>query len=159
MDTSDAATAFTLMLHAIDARDWNGVRAAFADRIDIDYSSLFGVPAATVGADDHVAAWRAFGEVFDATQHVTGPIVLTSGSDEVTAHTHVRAYHRMTGITGGETWMVAGHYTVRLVSNRDAWTIAGITLTVFYQDGNLTIPELARARAASRAHAGKAMTA
>jgi hypothetical protein len=44
--------------------------------------------------------------------------------------------------------MVAGHYTVKLIAVDDAWKIAGITLTVFYQEGNLRIPELARARAA-----------
>ena len=46
MDTSDAADTFTLMIPAIDAKDWDAVRRASADRIDIDYSSLFGVPAA-----------------------------------------------------------------------------------------------------------------
>jgi hypothetical protein len=54
---------------------------AFADRIDLDYSFLFGVPAATVDADDHVAGWRRFGEAFDASQHITGPIIL-SGEPE-----------------------------------------------------------------------------
>ena len=47
--------------------------------------------------------------------------------------------------------MVAGHYTVRLVRNDSAWTIAAITLTAFYQEGNMAIPELARARAANAA--------
>jgi hypothetical protein len=30
MNSADAADAFTSMLHAIDARDWKGVRRAFA---------------------------------------------------------------------------------------------------------------------------------
>jgi hypothetical protein len=52
------------------------VRRAFADRFELDYSSLFAVPAATVDAGDHVAGWRGLGEAFDATQHITRPIVL-----------------------------------------------------------------------------------
>jgi hypothetical protein len=57
MDATNAADAFTRMLHAIDAKDWNGVRQAFANRVTMDYSSLFGVPAATVDADVQVVGW------------------------------------------------------------------------------------------------------
>ena len=153
MDTSDAADTFTLMLHAIDAKDWDAVRRAFADRIEIDYSSLFGVPAATVPVDEHVAGWRAFARSFDATQHVTGPIVVNEEAKGVVAHTHVRAYHQMKDAPGGELWMVAGHYRVRLVQQAGSWKIAGITLTVFYQEGNRSIPELARARSSPEAEA------
>lgn len=76
MDITRAADTFTRMLHAIDAKDWDGVRQAFANRLTMDYSSLFGVPAATVDADAQVAEWRAFASAFDVTQHVTGPIVV-----------------------------------------------------------------------------------
>ena len=48
-----APETFTRMLHAIDAKDWPGVRPAFADAVEVDYSSLFGAaPAATTRADD-----------------------------------------------------------------------------------------------------------
>ena len=150
MDLNDASNAFRRMLHAIDARDWDGVRRAFAAEVDIDYSTLFGAPAATVDADAHVAGWRAFAAAFDATQHITGPIVVTPATDAVTANTHVRAYHRIQGAPGGDTWMVAGHYEVRLLHSADEWKIAAITLTVFYQEGNLTLPARARARVESR---------
>jgi SnoaL-like domain len=150
-DVTHAADTLTLMLHAIDAKDWRGVRQAFADRVDVDYSSLFGEAAATVAADDQVAGWRAFASVFDATQHITGPVVMMPDPNGTTAHTHVRAYHQIQGAPGGEIWMVAGHYSVRLVPRDNAWKIAGITLSVFYQEGNMAIPDLARARAASGA--------
>ena len=153
-DSSEAASAFTRMLHAIDAKDWDGVRRAFADHVDIDYSSLFGVPAARVNADEHVAGWRAFAQAFDATQHVTGPIVVSpEPPDRAIAQTHVRAYHRIAGAAGGGTWMVAGHYEVRLAPCQGTWVIAAITLRVFYQDGNLGIPEMARSRVAASTRA------
>ena len=47
------------------------------------------------------------------------------------------------------TSLCPGHYEVRLRSIDGAWKIAAITLTVFYQEGNLTIPQIARARAMS----------
>ena len=147
MNSPDAAAAFTAMLHAIDARNWQGVRSAFTERVEMDYSSLFGGTPETVVADHHIDGWHAFADAFDATQHVTGPIIVTPNDAGVTAHTHVRAYHYLKGAV----WMVAGHYEVRLVAVAEVWKIAAITLTVFYQEGNLTLPERARARAASSA--------
>ena len=146
MDTVRAADVFTSMLHAIDAKDWDGVRRSFDDELAIDYSSLFGAPAAVVRGDDQVREWHAFASGFDATQHITGPIVVQATDAGAIAHTHVRAYHRMYSAPGGDTWMVAGHYEVRLRPVGGTWKIAGITLTVLYQDGNLEIPKLARSR-------------
>ena len=51
------------------------------------------------------------------------------------------------GAPGGDVWMVAGHYIVQLTRGDDGWAIAGITLQVFYQEGNLRIPQIARERA------------
>jgi SnoaL-like protein len=148
MESSDVANAFTRMLHALDAGDWAGVRREFADQIDMDYSSLFGTPPERVQGDAQVVVWQAFASAFDATQHVTGPFVVTIDDDQATAETHVRAYHQITGATGGEIWMVAGHYQVRLHLIGGRWKISGIKLTVFYQEGNRSILEAALARAA-----------
>jgi SnoaL-like domain len=142
---------FTHMLHAIDLREWQAVRDAFADHVDIDYSSLFGVPAATVSSDEQIGAWRSFVGAFDATQHLTGPFVAAEREAEVLGSTSVRAYHRIAASTGGDTWMVAGLYRVRFVHRRAGWRIIGITLTIFYQDGNLDLPRIAGGRAAAPA--------
>jgi hypothetical protein len=146
-DIARASDAFTRMLHAIDAKDWDGVRREFADTLDMDYSSLFGDPPARIDADQQVAGWRAFAGAFDVTQHLTGPFVVTGDDRVAIAQTHVRAYHRIAGADGGDVWMVAGHYSVKLVAVSDTWKIAAITLATFYQEGNLHIPEIARARA------------
>jgi hypothetical protein len=45
--------------------------------------------------------------------------------------------------------MVAGLYRVRFVHRRAGWRIVGITLKVFYQDGNLELPRIAQGRAAA----------
>jgi hypothetical protein len=76
---------------------------------------------------------------------------MTSAADGATAHAHIRAYHQIKDAKGGDIWMVAGHYIVRLVPTGENWKIAGITLQVFYQEGNREILALARARAAGGA--------
>lgn len=150
MDMTEAGDTVTRMLHAVDAKDWDGVRAEFADRLDMDYSSLFGDPPARVDADQQVAGWRQFAGAFDVTEHITGPIVVTHADGGAVARTHVRAYHRVLGAPGGDVWMVAGHYLVKLAPAGERWKITGITLTVFYQEGNREIPAIARDRAAAR---------
>jgi hypothetical protein len=149
VDVTHAGATLTRLLHAIDAKDWRGVRDTFADTLDMDYQSLFGDPPMRIDADQQVAGWQQFAGAFDVTQHVTGPILVTADGNDALAHTHVRAYHRISGAVGGDVWMVAGHYTVKLSRVREAWKIAGMTLTVFYQEGNLRIPKIARGEIAA----------
>lgn len=152
MSTGEAVSCvFTHMLHALDLRDWQAVRDAFADHVDVDYSSLFGAPAATVSSDDQIGAWRSFVGAFDATQHLTGPLVTSERHAEVLGCASVRGYHRIAGAPGGDSWMVAGLYHVRFVHRRAGWRIIGLTLKVLYQDGNLDLPKIAQARAAAPA--------
>jgi hypothetical protein len=148
MSTDAACSVFTGMLHALDMRDWQGVRDAFADHVDVDYSSLSGAPAANVSGDDLVGGWRSFVGAFEGTQHMTGPIVTAESREgEIKTAMHVRGYHRIAGAPGGDTWMVAGHYQARLVHRPAGWRIIGLTLKVLYQDGNLDLPKIAQVRA------------
>jgi hypothetical protein len=150
MSTGEAVSGvFTRMLHAIDLREWQAVRDAFADHVDVDYSSLSGAPAATLPADEQIGQWRSFVDAFEATQHLTGPLVTSEREGAALASTSVRAYHRIAGTPGGDTWMVAGLYHVRFAHRRAGWRIAGLTLKVFYQDGNLDLPRIAQGRAAA----------
>jgi hypothetical protein len=138
MQNYDAAGVITAMLHAIDAKDWPGVRAALADQVDVDYSSLSGAPAARVAADELVAGWQRALDAFDVTQHMTGPILVTANPDSLTAQTHVRAFHRRSGQIDASIWLVAGHYDLRLAQFNTAWKITAMTLRVFYQEGAAT---------------------
>ncbi len=151
MSTHEAVSgAFTRMLHALDLRDWQAVRDAFADHVDVDYSSLAGQPPATVSGDDLIGGWRSSVGAFDVTQHLTGPAATAEmPAGEMKLATHVRAFHRISGAAGGETWTIGGHYHARLVHRRAGWRIIGLTLKVLYQEGNVELPKIAQARAAS----------
>jgi SnoaL-like domain len=145
------ADVLTRLLHAIDALDWAGVRDALAGEILVDYSSLSGGEAETLSADDLIARWRSLLPGFDATQHLTGPVLVTNdGGPGVRADTHVIGYHRLDEAERAQTkqaqsWVVHGHYTARLVAGK----ITELTLTVFFIDGDLDLPRLATEHAAS----------
>jgi hypothetical protein len=130
------------MLYAIDRLDWAEVRRCLADQIRIDYTELSGGEAETLAADDLIARWRGLLPGFDATQHMTGPVLLTRDEHPgLRADTHVRAYHRL----GGGTWAVHGHYVARIAGGK----ITELTLQVFYQEGDLDLPATATQRAAT----------
>jgi hypothetical protein len=131
------------MLHAIDAVDWKAVRAAFAERVDVDYTSLFGGEPTNQAADDLILGWQGLVPGFEATQHLLGPIAVCRQGAGAVAETHVRAYHY---VAAGRVWMVAGHYAFRLLRQK-SWKIAAITLTTYYQEGNLGLLDRARERA------------
>jgi hypothetical protein len=139
----DPAAVLTRMLHAIDFLDWAGVRACLADEVRTDYTELFGGQAETLPADELVKRWQGLVPGFDATQHMTGPCLVDDRDGAVVAQTHVRAYHRI----GDAVWGVHGHYVVPLERTSADWRIAGITLRMFYQEGDPDLP----ARAAERA--------
>ena len=141
-DTVEIEKTVVAMLFAIDRLDWARLRGYFANELQIDYTSLFGGEAETLAADLLLERWRGLLPGFDATQHLTGPVIVTSMTgDGAVAETHVRAYHHIDKMEGG-TWMVAGHYTLQM--NRGAaWLISGIRLDVYLQEGDQNLPGVA----------------
>ena len=141
MSMSDAET-LTRLLHAVDRLDWAGVHGCLADSVRSDYTELSGGGPETLASGDLVARWQGLLPGFEATQHLTGPVLLTTDEHPgVRAEAHVRAYHHL----DGETWGVYGHYIARITHGK----ITELTLQVFYQDGNLDLPAKATQRAAT----------
>jgi SnoaL-like domain len=148
-------TRIATMLNALDSLDWSTVRAAFAPRVAVDYTSLFGGSAETLASDSLLERWRGLLPGFDATQHLIGPVIVTgNGGGVTTAEAQVRGYHHVSGAEGGAVWMAAGRYRFAMERRDGEWKIAGITFQLAYQEGNLGMPAIAQARVA----AGKGRT-
>ncbi|RIQ17803.1 polyketide cyclase [Jiangella rhizosphaerae] len=133
------------MLHAVDTLDWDGVRAVLADDVRLDYTSLWGGSPETVAAAEVVRRWRGLLPGFDATQHLTGPVLATPGGRCTTT---VRGYHHVADGERSGTWMVAGWYDIRL---DHAGRISAITLHTSYEEGDRALTEIATARCAAGA--------
>jgi SnoaL-like domain len=140
---------FTSMLHAIDTLDWDTFRSTFAAEIALDYTSLWGGEPEKTTVEDLVARWQPFASGFDATQHLTGPIVVAwSDAHSATCTTTVRAYHHVVADDGGSgTWMVSGQYRIGLELGTDGWKISAITLTLAYEEGDRGLVDVAQHRA------------
>jgi SnoaL-like domain len=138
------------MLNALDALDWETVRASFGPRVAVDYTSLFGGTAETLATDTLLERWRGLLPGFEATQHLIGPVMVTEhGVGVATAEAQVRGYHYVSGAEGGSVWMAAGRYQFAMEQQEREWKIGGITLHLAYQEGNLGMPAIAQARVAA----------
>lgn len=145
-DDRSIESTITRMLFAIDQLDWRGVRAGLADDVEIDYTSLFGGSPERLKADVLLQRWQSLLPGFDATQHLTGPIIVTARNGQrATAETHVRAYHYIEGEAGG-AWMVGGHYVMQVEQTSAGWKISGIKLDVYQQEGNNNLAPIATDR-------------
>jgi 3-phenylpropionate/cinnamic acid dioxygenase small subunit len=133
--------------HFIDARRWTELAALFAAEVETDYTSLFGgQPQKQPAAELVLGGWQKLLEPLERTQHLLGPIDVTTGGDRATAECHVRAYHRSRRNAGGDEWMVAGHYIFELVKAGSAWKIRKLTLDAYYQTGNTKLLQEAAER-------------
>src|SRR5690348_10494963 len=59
-DRAAIVDAITDIAAGADRHDWPRVRAAFADTVTLDYTSLWGGEPATQSADEVIAQWSGF---------------------------------------------------------------------------------------------------
>jgi SnoaL-like protein len=121
--------------HHIDARAWADLRALYADRVTIDYRSLFGGEVQERDGGALIDGWRTV-LAGVSTQHLLGPIDVADDGERATARCHVRAWHCASGLPGGDEWVVAGHYVFGLRRAGGRWIIDAMRLDTFHQSGN-----------------------
>ena len=132
-------TALGLFFRAVDTRDWPAVESLLADRVDTDYSSVFGGDPEQLTRGDLVDRWRRLLPGFDATQHFVAPLIAT-GPDVWEGN--VRGYHHL----DGQTWMVAGWYRLAVLEISGTLAIASIRLTEAYEEGDRDLVARAQER-------------
>lgn len=133
----------------IDARDWDGLRDLFVDRIDFDYTSLFGGTPQTIAASDLLEGWRVV-ESLDATQHLIGNQVVElevdgAESNRAWCAANVQATHVSAGAIGDPAFTVGGRYDIGLRRTTDGWRISALKLTVLWTTGNRNVLPIADA--------------
>ena len=142
-DREVISDTITQLLHAIDRQDWDGVRAVLAEEVSTDYTTLFGGSPRTQSATELIEGWRALLPGFDATQHLTGPILADVATGTARARCAVTAVHRI----GHDHWTVSGHYEIELTRTHWSWVISTITYNHVLVLGDETLPQKAQARA------------
>ena len=147
-DTAQGITrAITDIAAGADRHDWPRVRAAFADAVTTDYSSLWGGDPVTQPADDLVAGWAGFLPGFEVTHHmVTNHSVISITETSATAEADFTATHRI----DDTLWVLGGRYSYALEKSEGRWVVTAMTMTALWETGDRGLVAVAGERAASQ---------
>ena len=93
MDTERVTKVITNIFEGADERDWNRVKASFANDVLLDYSSMNGNPAAVLSSDNIIKAWKGFLPGFDITHHHITNFQIKESDGVAKAHFSGKADH------------------------------------------------------------------
>jgi 3-phenylpropionate/cinnamic acid dioxygenase small subunit len=118
---------------AVDARDWEGLRAVFAPDAVLDYSDSGGPK----GALEEVLPWlRESLELFAATQHlITNRAIELRGGEATSRSSYFNPMGRSRDDGGLDMLYVGGTYEDRFRRTRDGWRIAERVQTISWMQG------------------------
>lgn len=138
-DRLDVIETCTRMLWSVDLRQWEALPALLAEKVALDYTSLFGGEPAVRTRAQIIADWTAGLGHLRATQHMIGNQVAEVNGDAAQVTAHFQATHLLPNPQGGATWTLGGRYRFDLTRTPAGWRIAGVVMTALWADGNQQI--------------------
>jgi ketosteroid isomerase-like protein len=141
MNRDESAIRDTVLAVArgADLHQWDAVRAAFADAVELDY----GAPE-HVSPREIVARWQPLLSAFESTHHVISDIAVVVTGD----HADVRSRFEATHVMNHDRWVLTGRYEHALVRSSTGWKITRMKMIPGESSGNAGLLDLAKATAA-----------
>ncbi|MFI0719123.1 nuclear transport factor 2 family protein [Streptomyces sp. NPDC021224] len=134
-----AETCTRMAVHA-DRGEWRQLRALFADKVLLDYTSLAGGEPVWVGPQEITDAWARTLGGFDTTQHLVTNHLVDLDGDRAVCTASFQATHRLAAAHGAPLWTLGGEYRWELVRTGDRWLIDAVVMTATWSDGNRALP-------------------
>jgi hypothetical protein len=133
-----AAYVVARWAQALDGRDWATAESCIAERVYMDYSALNGSEAGERTRAELVGGWlNGVGRVA-SSQHLIGMPDVTPDGNGVRLVATAQVSMSNSAEPGGVRWSVGCRYVFSIVVEDGEWRIAGITLTVLWQEGDRT---------------------
>lgn len=143
-DRAQIFDAITAIATGADRHDWQRMRAAFADVVTTDYTSLWSEERTTQRAADLITQWARFLPGFEVTQHlVTNHTITGFEKDTATAQADFQATYRI----AKDYWVVGGMYDFELLQFEDRWVVSSMTMKATWEAGNRALIAKADMRA------------
>lgn len=124
---------------ATDNRDWGTVEEVFADKVELDYSSMNGNPAVTLTPKQITESWKTILPGFTHTHHQIGNFITTVKNNKAEVFCYGIATHYLQD-NEGDLWTVVGSYNFELEKIEEHWRITKMKFNFKYQDGNTSLP-------------------
>ncbi len=125
---------------AVDRKDWDAARAAFAPTIEVDLSAAGG-PTGRMPSDELIGMWET--NLFEekTSFHLRGNhIVAFEGANQARLTSSAYAWNRLDGLPGGALWEVWGQYDYEVERSDAGWVITDFTFVPTHDRGNRVVP-------------------
>lgn len=119
-----------------DEHDWKKIINTMAENVLLDYSSLSGIPAATISKNKIVEAWKGFLPGFDKTHHQLSNFQVTQNGSIATIHFNGKADHFL----NKDVWTVEGTYDAEVSKTKTEWLVTKLKFNLSKQSGNTSLP-------------------
>lgn len=144
LDRQDVVDTIVRYAQALDAKDWSGARACFADEVETDYGDLRGTGPQRVRAEAFVDLRRQALEPLQ-THHLSTNHLVTLDGDRATCVSATLIHRLDPARASDNTFDTLAHYTHTLARTPAGWRITRIKQTVAWNRGNPAIHAGARA--------------
>jgi hypothetical protein len=137
----------TTMMRHVDVRDWAAFSTVFADKVTLDFTSIYGGEPWEQTPAEITAMWSKLLNAFDATQHLLGNHLVTIDRDTAELTAAFQATHLLANPFGSPLWRLGGTYRFGVVRTPQGWRIDEVTMTATWAEGNKEVLALAQAAA------------
>jgi hypothetical protein len=136
---------------AVDLAAYELAEKAFAPKIVIDYTSLWGGQPSTMTPAELMTAWRGIVPGFDATWHELSNVKATVNGTKATATAFVDGRHWL----NGQLWRPVGNYHWDLEKIGQQWKVTRMQFAMTQEIGNRDVAAQAMAVAKEKAQKTK----
>ncbi|MFM2400198.1 MAG: hypothetical protein RL341_2355 [Pseudomonadota bacterium] len=145
-DTARVISVVSSIPLAVDLAAYDLAEKAFAPKVVIDYTSLWGGQPNTMTPAELMAAWRGIVPGFDATWHELGPVKAQVSGSTAKATAMVDGRHWI----GAQLWRPVGHYNWDLEKQNGQWKVTRMQFNMTQEIGDRAVATQAMERAKAK---------
>lgn len=135
-DEHDVIKAINTLFIETDNRNWEAVKAVFADTVLFDMTSMVGGKPARLSAQNIVDAWDQGLKPLKTIHHQAGNYLVTINGLQAEAFCYGIASHYLPNLQNQNTRTFVGSYDFHLTRHGQRWTIDRFRFNLKYVDGN-----------------------
>ena len=122
-----------------DNRDWEGVKACFADEVVLDMTSVMGGEPNKLTPQQIADGWAQGLKGLKAIHHQTANYDVLLSTDKAEVFCYGIAFHYLPNVTGQHSRTFVGSYDFHLKKFNNEWKIDMFKYNLKFIDGNLDL--------------------
>jgi SnoaL-like domain len=146
-EASKVISVVTSIPLAVDLAAYDLAEKAFAEKVVIDYTSLWGGTPNTMTPSELMTAWRGIVPGFDATWHELSRVTAQVNGNKATAGAFVDGRHWL----GDKLWRPVGNYEWDLEKQGGQWKVTRMAFKMTQEIGDRAVAGMAMEKAKQKA--------